>query len=183
MTDGMGGVQTGGANGMLSPEEQMRQKFEALQRDNVIYFPYDGYDIQGQYADLLDAHASYLRERPSVKVLIEGHADERGTPEYNIALGERRAKAVAKYLQTLGVQAEQLSIVSYGEEKPRICPTPRKPLPEPPCGPGLLRFESNEVRLYASGHFDGRFICTKRQGLIRMKSVSASDYALAVYLH
>ena len=55
---------------------------------------------------------------PSVKVLIEGHADERGTPEYNIALGERRAKAVAKYLQTLGVQAEQLSIVSYGEEKP-----------------------------------------------------------------
>ncbi|CAJ1787342.1 peptidoglycan-associated lipoprotein Pal [Aeromonas salmonicida] len=118
MTDGMGGVQTGGANGMLSPEEQMRQKFEALQRDNVIYFPFDGYDIQGQYADLLDAHASYLRERPSVKVLIEGHADERGTPEYNIALGERRAKAVAKYLQTLGVQAEQLSIVSYGEEKP-----------------------------------------------------------------
>ncbi|KTA80702.1 peptidoglycan-associated lipoprotein Pal [Aeromonas salmonicida] len=118
MTDGMGGVQTGGASGMLSPEEQMRQKFEALQRDNVIYFPFDGYDIQGQYADLLDAHASYLRERPSVKVLIEGHADERGTPEYNIALGERRAKAVAKYLQTLGVQAEQLSIVSYGEEKP-----------------------------------------------------------------
>jgi peptidoglycan-associated lipoprotein len=118
MTGGMGGVQTGGANSLLSPEEQMRQKFEALQRDNVIYFPFDGYDIQGQYADLLDAHASYLRERPSVKVLIEGHADERGTPEYNIALGERRAKAVAKYLQTLGVQAEQLSIVSYGEEKP-----------------------------------------------------------------
>lgn len=120
MTDGMGGVQTGGANGMLSPEEQMRQKFEALQRDNVIYFPYDGYDIQGQYADLLDAHASYLRERPSVKVLIEGHADERGTPEYNIALGERRANAVKMYLQGKGVSADQISIVSYGKEKPAV---------------------------------------------------------------
>ena len=118
MTDGMGGVQTGGANGMLSPEEQMRQKFEALQRDNVIYFPYDGYDIQGQYADLLDAHASYLRERPSVKVLIEGHADERGTPEYNIALGERRAKAVQRYLVLQGVSPAQLELVSYGEERP-----------------------------------------------------------------
>ncbi|MGL5030838.1 MAG: peptidoglycan-associated lipoprotein Pal [Aeromonas sp.] len=130
-TDGMGGVQTGGMdgsqgvgmngsgmNGSMSPEDQMNQKFQALQRDNVIFFPYDGYDIQGQYADLLDAHASYLREHPNVKVLVEGHADERGTPEYNIALGERRAKAVAKYAQTLGVQSDQLSIVSYGEEKP-----------------------------------------------------------------
>jgi peptidoglycan-associated lipoprotein len=110
---------TGSADGMLSPEEQMRQKFEALQRDNTIYFGYDSNEIQGQYADLLDTHSSYLRENPSVKVLIEGHTDERGTPEYNIALGERRAKAVAKYMQTLGVQADQLSIVSYGEEKPQ----------------------------------------------------------------
>lgn len=114
-----GGVMTGSADGMLSPEEQMRQKFEALQRDNTIYFGYDSNEIQGQYADLLDTHSSYLRENPSVKVLIEGHTDERGTPEYNIALGERRAKAVAKYMQTLGVQADQLSIVSYGEEKPQ----------------------------------------------------------------
>ncbi|MDO2947459.1 peptidoglycan-associated lipoprotein Pal [Aeromonas simiae] len=114
-----GGVMTGSADGMLSPEEQMRQRLAALQRDNVIYFGFDSNEIQGQYADLLDTHSSYLRENPSVKVLIEGHTDERGTPEYNIALGERRAKAVAKYMQTLGVQADQLSIVSYGEEKPQ----------------------------------------------------------------
>ncbi|MGL5948019.1 MAG: peptidoglycan-associated lipoprotein Pal [Aeromonas sp.] len=112
------GVQLGGAGEMLSVDEQQRQQLEALQRDNVIYFPYDGYDIQGQYAQLLEQHATYLRAHPAVRVLIEGHADERGTPEYNIALGERRAKAVAKFLQTLGVTPEQLSIVSYGEEKP-----------------------------------------------------------------
>ena len=66
---------------------------------------------------MLAAHAAYLSQNPSVKVTVEGHADERGTPEYNIALGERRAKAVAKYLQALGVQADQISIVSYGGRK------------------------------------------------------------------
>ena len=146
MTDGMGGVQTGGANGMLSPEEQMRQKFEALQRDNVIYFPYDGYDIQGQYADLLDAHASYLRERPSVKVLIEGHADERGTPEYNIALGERRAKAVAKWTKPWGAGRAALHRQLWRREAAGSVPHRGSLCQEPPCGPGLLRFESNEVR-------------------------------------
>lgn len=69
---------------------------------------------------MLAAHAAYLSKDASLKVTIEGHADERGTPEYNIALGERRAQAVAKYIQALGVQADQISIVSYGEEKPLV---------------------------------------------------------------
>ena len=69
---------------------------------------------------MLAAHASYLSKNPALKVTIEGHADERGTPEYNIALGERRAEAVSNYLQALGVQADQISIVSYGEEKPLL---------------------------------------------------------------
>ena len=69
---------------------------------------------------MLDAHANFLRSNPSYKVTVEGHADERGTPEYNIALGERRANAVAKYLQALGVPVSQISIVSYGEEKPLV---------------------------------------------------------------
>lgn len=129
MTDGMGGVQTGGANGMLSPEEQMRQKFEALQRDNVIYFPFDGYDIQGQYADLLDAHASYLRERPSVKVLIEGHADERGTPEYNIALGERRAKLLPSICKPWVCRLSSSPSSAMAKRSRWICLTPRMPLP------------------------------------------------------
>ena len=69
---------------------------------------------------MLAAHAAYLSKNVDMKVTVEGHADERGTPEYNIALGERRAQAVAKYLQALGVQADQISIVSYGEEKPLL---------------------------------------------------------------
>jgi peptidoglycan-associated lipoprotein len=73
-----------------------------------------------QHSAVLDAHAAFLSENSDVKVLIEGHADERGTPEYNIALGERRAKSVVTYLETMGVSASQLSIVSYGEEKPMI---------------------------------------------------------------
>ncbi len=74
--------------------------------------------MQTEFAEILEAHGTYLVEHPNVRVLIEGHADERGTPEYNIALGERRAKAVAKYLQGMGVLPSQMSIVSYGEEKP-----------------------------------------------------------------
>ena len=67
-----------------------------------------------------NTHADFLVKNPSVKVLVEGHADERGTPEYNIALGESRGKSVAKYLQSLGVSDSQISVVSYGEEKPMI---------------------------------------------------------------
>ena len=114
-----GGAQTGGMNGgAMSAEEQMRQQYEALRRENVIYFEFDQDEVSGHYAQVLEAHANYLRSNPSVSILVEGHADERGTPEYNIALGERRAKAVTSYLQSLGVSGAQLAIVSYGEEKP-----------------------------------------------------------------
>ncbi|PIW62135.1 peptidoglycan-associated lipoprotein Pal [Shewanella sp. CG12_big_fil_rev_8_21_14_0_65_47_15] len=113
-----GGVQTGGVGAMLSPEEQQRQQLEELRREHIIYFDFDRSEVQTEFAAVLEAHGTYLVEHPSVRVLIEGHADERGTPEYNIALGERRAKAVAKYLQGMGVQPSQMSIVSYGEEKP-----------------------------------------------------------------
>ena len=108
----------------LTPEqaaaEQLQQKYEALRQEQIVYFDFDKSSIRGQYAELLQAHADFLVKNPSVKVLIEGHADERGTPEYNIALGERRAEAVSNYLQALGVQADQISIVSYGEEKPLL---------------------------------------------------------------
>lgn len=110
-----GGMQNGGA---MSAEEQMRQQYEALRRENVIYFEFDQDEVSGHYAQVLEAHANYLRSNSSVSILVEGHADERGTPEYNIALGERRAKAVTSYLQSLGVSGAQLAIVSYGEEKP-----------------------------------------------------------------
>lgn len=113
-----GGVQTGGVGAVLSPEEQQRQQLEELRKEHIIYFDFDRSEVQTEFAAVLEAHGTYLVEHPSVRVLIEGHADERGTPEYNIALGERRAKAVAKYLQGMGVQPSQMSVVSYGEEKP-----------------------------------------------------------------
>ncbi len=91
-----------------------------MRRDHIIYFDFDQSRVNSEFAAILDAHAKYLNENSDVKVLIEGHADERGTPEYNIALGERRAKAVAKYLENLGVMSSQISIVSYGEEKPMV---------------------------------------------------------------
>jgi len=106
------------AEQMLTLQEQQRVKYEEMRQDHVLYFEFDQSDVQPEYAELLEAHASYLRDHPGVNVLIEGHADERGTPEYNIALGERRAKAVASYLEALGVLPSQLSTVSYGEEKP-----------------------------------------------------------------
>ncbi len=115
---GAGGVQTGGMGGMMSMDEQQRLQNEQLRKEHIIYFDFDSSEVQADRAAILDAHGTYLVEHPSVRVLIEGHADERGTPEYNIALGERRAKAVSKYLQGMGVQPSQMSIVSYGEEKP-----------------------------------------------------------------
>lgn len=90
------------------------------QRYNTVYFGFDRYNIEGEYQTLLDAHAAYLTATPAAKVLVEGNADERGTPEYNIALGQRRADAVQAHLTAKGVNAAQVSTVSYGEEKPAV---------------------------------------------------------------
>lgn len=103
-----------------SPDEQARLQMQELQRNNIVYFDLDKYDIRSEFAQMLDAHANFLRSNPSYKVTVEGHADERGTPEYNIALGERRANAVKMYLQGKGVSADQIAIVSYGKEKPAV---------------------------------------------------------------
>lgn len=88
------------------------------QRYNTVYFDFDKFDIKAESAQLLDAHAAYLTATPAAKVLVEGNTDERGTPEYNIALGQRRANAVQNYLAQQG--ATNVSTVSYGEEKPAV---------------------------------------------------------------
>ncbi|WP_163933338.1 peptidoglycan-associated lipoprotein Pal [Paraferrimonas sp. SM1919] len=111
-------VDTGAVEAPLSAEEIQRQKQAELRREHIIYFDFDRSDVSADFAAILEAHAEYLVANSNVTVLVEGHADERGTPEYNVALGERRAQAVSKYLQGLGVAASQISIVSYGEEKP-----------------------------------------------------------------
>jgi peptidoglycan-associated lipoprotein len=102
----------------LAEERELQER--ALRETQTLYFAYDNATISSEYEEVLAAHAMFLSENPELNVTIEGHADERGTPEYNIALGERRANAVSKYLQASGVQADQISIVSYGEEKPLV---------------------------------------------------------------
>lgn len=84
-----------------------------------VYFEYDRDDIQPQFMGVVEEHAKYLRANPALRVRIEGNADERGSREYNVALGQRRADAVMKALGLLGVPASRMEAVSYGEEKPR----------------------------------------------------------------
>src|SRR5947207_7511548 len=83
-----------------------------------IHFDFDKYDIRPADAKTLDGNAGWLKSNPNHLVLIEGHCDERGTNEYNLALGERRAKSTMNYLVSQGVQASRITIISYGEERP-----------------------------------------------------------------
>ena len=101
-------------------EAKKRQEIEKLRSEHIVYFDFDKSSVSGDFAAILEAHAKFLNENSNVNVLIEGHADERGTPEYNIALGERRAKSIETFLENMGVSASQLSTVSYGEEKPMV---------------------------------------------------------------
>ncbi len=101
-------------------EEQKRQELAKLRSEHIVYFDFDKSSVSSTFAAVLEAHAQFLAANPNTTVLVGGHADERGTPEYNIALGERRAKAVATYLETLGVSSSQINVVSYGEEKPMV---------------------------------------------------------------
>jgi peptidoglycan-associated lipoprotein len=83
-----------------------------------IYFDFDRAEIREDAVPILDRNIQWLKDRPSVKVLIEGHCDERGTTEYNLALGERRAKATRNYLTVHGIHANRITLISYGEERP-----------------------------------------------------------------
>jgi peptidoglycan-associated lipoprotein len=83
-----------------------------------IRFDFDKYDIRPGDAEILKENATLLMQYPKVKIQVEGHCDERGTNEYNLALGERRANAAKKYLLTLGISTDRISSISYGEEKP-----------------------------------------------------------------
>lgn len=93
---------------------------DALVGRSIIYFDFDSAAIRAEYTEALAAHAGALLENPALTVRLEGHTDERGSREYNIGLGERRAQAVRRALMLQGVRAEQLSTVSYGEEQPAV---------------------------------------------------------------
>jgi len=85
-----------------------------------VYFDFDKSDIKPQFEEIMACHAKYLQDRPSAHIRLEGNADERGTREYNLGLGERRGNAVAAALEADGASADQITVVSYGEEHP-VC--------------------------------------------------------------
>ena len=95
-------------------------EFAATANLKDVYFEFDKYDIRPDAAKILDANATWLKANPGNLVLIEGHCDERGTAEYNLALGERRAKSTMNYLVGQGVAASRITVISYGKERP-VC--------------------------------------------------------------
>jgi peptidoglycan-associated lipoprotein len=94
------------------------EEINARQLLRTIYFDYDRSEIRGDQRATLQANADWLREHPNVRILVEGHCDERGTREYNLALGDSRAQAARDYMISLGIGADRIEIISYGEERP-----------------------------------------------------------------
>lgn len=105
----------GNQSGALSP---LKDPNNILSKRSV-YFDFDKYEVKAEYKQLVAAHAKYLSENKSAKILIQGNTDERGSREYNLALGQKRADAVKKALNLLGAKDDQIESVSLGEEKPK----------------------------------------------------------------
>ena len=110
------GPVTGGPGTRMTPP--MPQEFKAIEALKDIHFDFDKYDIRPADAKILDENAKWMKVNPNYLILVEGHCDERGTNEYNMALGERRAKAAMNYLVAQGVTAARITTISYGEERP-----------------------------------------------------------------
>ena len=124
---GSGAGQRGGTRESTTGESSLKQfqegkssKTEASSPLKDVYFEFDRYDLNADARATLRANADWLKSNPSTRVEIEGHCDERGTNEYNLALGAKRAQAAREFLSTLGVGADRLSTISYGEEIP-VC--------------------------------------------------------------
>jgi peptidoglycan-associated lipoprotein len=105
-------------SGVTSDETAIQGPTGELLSKRIVYFDFDRADIRADSQSVVTAHAAFLAKNPTVKVRLEGHADERGSREYNIGLGERRGQAVRRALLLQGVAEAQLSTVSYGEERP-----------------------------------------------------------------
>jgi len=116
-TTGVTPVGAGGLDANGLPRELTDPKSKLSQRS--IYFDLDKYDVKPEYQDLVAAHAKYLNANRGFKVLLQGNTDERGSREYNLSLGQKRAEAVKRSLNLLGVRDDQIESVSLGEEKPK----------------------------------------------------------------
>ena len=121
-TDGSGVSSSGltDSERMEAQERAAQAEAQALRDITTFYFDFDTAEIKAESRDVLAAHARYLSDNPGTQVRLEGHSDERGTTEYNLALGERRANAVQRFLIVNGASRGQLETVSYGEEKPAV---------------------------------------------------------------
>ncbi len=97
--------------------EKLRQEISAFESQNI-YFDYDKSELKPETQDILTKKAAFLQANPDYNVSIAGNCDERGTSEYNLALGERRATAASKFISALGVSENRISTISYGEERP-----------------------------------------------------------------
>ncbi len=113
---GTGGAGPGTTDGAVTPGS--RADFQRSVASDTINFGLDQYDIDASARQILDTQAQWLQRYPNVRVTIEGHCDERGTREYNLALGDRRANAAASYLATRGISPTRITTISYGKERP-----------------------------------------------------------------
>ena len=103
--------------GAYTPEDL---NTDACLRNRIVYFDFDMDNVRSEFQDEMACHAKYLRDRPSSRMTLEGHADERGSREYNMGLAERRGNAVSSAIQANGGSGGQMEVVSYGEERP-VC--------------------------------------------------------------
>ena len=111
-------AQTGICTTPTGPVKGSQEDFVASVSSDRIFFDTDQYDVDAQDQQTLQSQSAWLQQNPNVRVTIEGHADERGTRDYNIALGERRANAAKNYLASLGIDPSRINTVSYGKERP-----------------------------------------------------------------
>jgi len=118
MTDMGSGVEVGGIQGNGGFVGDPLQDPDSMLAKRIVYFDFDKSEIKSETREIIEAHAQYLSANPSVRIVLEGHCDERGTREYNLSLGERRGKAVQQVMSLLGVSSSQIELVSYGEERP-----------------------------------------------------------------
>ena len=117
--NGSGGTALSGAQqASVSYDKNAINDPASVLAERVIYFEYNSDVISNDYRELIAHHGKYLLQNPDMKARLEGHADERGSREYNIALGNRRAQAVRSMMAVQGMNAKQLDVISYGEEKP-----------------------------------------------------------------
>lgn len=125
-TTGLGGttsdrqiVQAKSLDGMTAGGPDPRKDPASPLSKRSIYFDFDSFTVKDEYRSVIEAHAAYLMQKPQSRAILQGNADSRGSREYNLALGQKRAEVVRRVMTLLGVQDEQLEAISFGEEKPR----------------------------------------------------------------